>query len=216
MKQHLSPGLMILLFVCVLFFSSPLAMTQAAPPADIRTVALEGLGRFVDLEEEGNIVLGDGFQVFTVVPQRLLENRGETLGKMIIATDLWRFMVLEDGKTTGLLTVAKVNGNWQAVSFGAAGLAAEIQAIQNAWPGDRGFETRFIRIYQARSDFLQISKSGDPLGYAPLAAAKLSLSLQSFRLEPSALLHDSEILEPLKKLVKQTVSTGAKLENGNR
>lgn len=216
MKQHLSPGLVLLLFVSVLFVSGPAVNVLAAPSTDVRTAAIDGLGRFVSQEEGRNIVLGDGFQVHTVSPMALLNDQARTLGKMIIATDLWRFIVLENGKTIGLLTVANVDGSWQAVSFGAERLAAEIQAIKNAWPGEQGFEARFIRIYQARSDFMQIRKSGQDLGYAPLAAAKLSLSLHSFNIQPSTLMHDSEIMEPLKKLVKHTISTNYKVEKGNR
>jgi hypothetical protein len=216
MKQHSSKMLTFLLFVCALFFSGPLPAAPTAPPVDIEKAALKGLEGFVDLEKYQSFQLGEGFRVHTVHPKNLLEDSGLALQKMIVPLDMWRFIVLENSQPKGLLTMAKVEGQWQAVSFGAADLAAEIQTVKNAWPKEDGFGFRFVRIYQARSDFMEIRKAGESLGYAPLAAAKLSLSLQNFQLEPAVLLHDSEILEPLKRLVKQTVLTGYKLDKGNR
>lgn len=206
MKKHLNITLTLFVFMFIVSLSMPALNARVAPPPEVVKAAAEGLDVFVDMKEGKEVRLGLGFQVHTVDPRTLVEEPGLTLEGMLLPMDMWRFLVFENGVPTALLTVAREGGAWKAVSFGGAGLAAEIQTLQEAWPAESGFKFRFIRIYQARADFMQIDKGTDTLGYAPLAAAKVALSLQSLDLDATTLLHDSEILAPLRNLVKMNVS----------
>ena len=206
MKKRLSITLTLLVFMFVVSFSMPALNARVAPPPEVVKAAAAGLDVFTDMDSGNEVRLGLGFQVNTVDPRSLIEEPGLTLEAMIYPLEMWRFLVFENGTPTALLTVAREGEAWKAVSFGGAELAAEIQTLQNAWPADSGFDLRFVRIYQARADFMQVGKGTDTLGYAPLPAAKVALSLQSFNLDASTLLHESEIMGPLRDMVKEALS----------
>jgi hypothetical protein len=139
----------------------------------------------------------------TVNPRDLVKNRELTLQGLILPMDMWRFLVLANETPVGLLTVVKVDRQWKAVSFGGADLAKEIDAIGKNWSRH---SFRFIRVYQATSDFMEIMRGHDTLGFAPLKSARVSLGIDNFDSGPGMLLYNSEILEPLREMVSRTLS----------
>jgi len=214
MKAHLSRSLTLLLLV--FFLSAPCIFSQS-PPLEVKNAALSGLDEFIEPGMfDGNLVkLGNGFMIHTVNPLSLVENRDRTLSALVTPMDVWRFPVFKNDTPAGLLTVEKINGRWEAVSFGGADLSREIVSISEAWRETDGFQFRFIRLYQARSDFMEISSGTQVLGYAPLKSAKMALGLENATLTPNKLLFDSEILLPLKDLVTETL-TNQPLEENDR
>jgi hypothetical protein len=200
MKQHLSKVLMLVFF----FLLSPCLSAQAPSPGVVKA-AQQGLKDFCDgTSASGNMHLGLGFRVHTVSPHALVNNRELTLEALVLPMDMWRFLVLENEKPVGLLTVVKEDQQWKAVSFGGAGLAMEIDSIGKNWSG---YTFRFIRVYQATSDFMEIMSGHDTLGFAPLKSARISLGIDSFVTGPGTLVYNSEILEPLREMVSRTLST---------
>lgn len=198
MKQHLSKVLILSVFT--FFLLSPCLSAQA--PSPVVKAAQEGLMDFC--EGTGNVKLGMGFQVHTVNPLTLIEEKGSTLQALVFPKDMWRFFVLENGKLTGLLMVVKVDQEWKAVSFGGAELAMEVDTITKSW---KGHSFRFIRIYQATSDFMEIKSSQKTLGFAPLKSARISLGIDAFEANPKTLLYNSEIVGPLRDMVSKVIST---------
>jgi hypothetical protein len=209
MKQHLSKVLMLAFFALLL--SSPCLPAQAPSPAVVKA-AQQGLMDFcAGTSGTGTLQLGMGFQVHTVNPLTLVENTAAALEALAFPMDMWRFIVLENGKPIGLLTVAGVNREWQAVSFGGAELSVEIANIRETWPAKSGFTFRFIRVYQATSDFMEIISGHESLGFAPLKSARVSLGIDSFAADPGKLLYNSDIVGPLKDMVSKAISTRPEL-----
>jgi len=199
---------MLVLSVFVLFLLSPCLSAQAPSPGVVKA-AQQGLKDFCEgTSGPGNMNLGLGFQMHTVSPLALVKNTELTLQALVLPMDMWRFLVLENEKPIGLLTVVKVDQQWKAVSFGGADLAMEIETIGKNWSG---YTFRFIRVYQATSDFMEIMSGRDTLGFAPLKSARISLGIDSFEAGPGRLLYNSEILEPLRGMVLKTLSSQPEL-----
>jgi hypothetical protein len=115
--------------------------------------------------------VGYGFRVYEADPATLLA--GSSLDASLRATGTWRFNVTLDGRPIGLMTLAEDADGWQAVSFGGAGLAKEIDAVVDARAGQA---LRYVRVNAATSDFIAVGDGGKAR-YAPLRAARESLRL---------------------------------------
>jgi hypothetical protein len=184
----LAIGLFIAVFQGVV---SPAAGQTPSPPqvrdaaqAGLRTFlagspqALQGLG-FGQQADIDQAILGDAFQVYTVSPERLLQVGDlPDLQHLAVPTPLWQFVVRgSGGAPRAMLTVGLVNGEWTAVALGAAGLAEQLVAVIGAWPPSAGYQHRLIRIYQAKADLVEVTRSGAMLGLVPCVSARMALNL---------------------------------------
>lgn len=141
---------------------------DAKPPQNF-PIAVE---RYGDL---GKVSLGIGFEVNTIDPAVLAKaGRTADLGAMTRSADIWNFIILFNGRPVGLLELDKVQGRWQAVGAGSAKLAAEIVAVAPK-TGDGSF--RFVRIYQATSDLIEVRGNGQGSRYVPMRSAQRSLPI---------------------------------------
>lgn len=151
--------------------------------------------------------IAGGFEVHTIAPQDVLAGRSE-LRHMVQASGIWRFFVKVGGKPVGLVTVQRMEGRWQAVSFGGAGLAQELSELM-AEHADVGAERlRFIRLPQAQTDLLEVVSPIDlQARYAPLASARAALSSEvTAQAATPRLLDTYELLEPLRNAVKRNLN----------
>jgi len=190
-----------------------------------------GAGRAKALATEGTDDLArariaGGFEVHTIAPDDMLAGRGE-LRQMAKGSGVWRFFAKIDGKPVGLVTVQRMDGRWQAVSFGATGLAQELAPLMERHGKLGAANLRFIRIHQAQTDLLEVVSPTDQRArYAPLASARHALGNELPKVamgaaaatldgaEPAvatpasapALLDTYELLEPLRAAVKRGLS----------
>jgi hypothetical protein len=201
----------------VLFSPSP----KAAPPDEIATAAKEGLNKFLkeippqNLQHMGfqiekdneNTELGEGFQVYTIHPDKILKfEKGAWLLKdLLTPTNLWEFIVVEGGKAQAVLTVDLMGNKWIAVAIGASGLATQLKNFTDAWPNSSGYQYKFIRIYQALADFLEVSQGENIIGVIPLTSARAALALPQMDFNPLELLNFEDILMGLKPIVRENL-----------
>lgn len=153
----------------------------------------------LDITDVGDLkqaTVSHGFQVYTIDPKELL-TRGD-LPALARPTGEWRFIISLRGRPIGLATVQQVNGRFETVAYGGAVLAKDVDAAANAHGNDARSNLRFIRIYQARSDLLEVDRAK----FAPLHSARESLLLKK---AGSQLLDGTELLEPLRAAVKTNV-----------
>jgi hypothetical protein len=187
-------------FLVVFIGTGFLPAVQEGPPAEVTEAARQGLADFPGLT---GAQLGQGFRVYTVSPAELMEC--PVMESIIIPTNMWRFVVVSNSRPAALLTVALVDGQWRAVSIGGAGLAVEMTQVMATWPQKDGCSHRFVRIYQAQADFVEISKKGASAvtGYIPLKASRMVLELEG-PFDPSTVLSGSEIVPPLRDIVSKS------------
>lgn len=203
--NRLIPVMLSMMFV----FGLSIGLT-AEIPADVLKAAQEGLqvfktGQFemnwLSSEELAAAQLGYGFQVYTINPEILINDQELQLHKMVSPMDLYRFVIMADNKAVSLLTVGKENGVWTTTEFGAAELSREITGMLNAWPTRQGYSHRFIRIYEAKSDLLEISNGAEPMGFTAFESARIGLGLSDSQITPGVLFYNSELMEPLRESV---------------
>lgn len=201
MKRFTKPLLVFGVFLLFIGFSAACLLAETTPSLEVLAAAQKGL---VDFPGLNDVSLQQGFQVFTVSPTALMTC--SELGSVIIPTGQWRFLVFSGGQPMGLLTVAQIEGHWQAVSMGGAGLATEMSRVLKTWSPENGYNFRFVRIYQAMTDLVEITRVSDSLkpGYVPMTSARASLGIQG-EFAPEVILNDSQIITPLRDVVAKNI-----------
>lgn len=203
MKERLKRLLSFSVFV-FLVFSGFSGLIAEEPPMEVVQAAQRGIDDFAKAEVSDvsldNAVIGHGFRVYTVPPMALVNSSG--LRTIIVPMDVWRFVTVRDGNPVSLITVAKVEGVWRAVSIGGARLAAEVHQVMEQWPAQKGHNHRFVRIFQARADFFEVTTGDKLTGFVPLTASRLAFGLEG-TFDAGALLQESEVLTPLQGLIKE-------------
>ncbi|SUX55607.1 hypothetical protein [Chromobacterium vaccinii] len=199
-------------------FAQPLPASGVVQEQGIADAARQGLAGFVkqnlaeygvrlpdgfplsvaDGRELASLRLGRGFPVYSVNPQRLLAADADLSGLMA-PTGSWRFVALSGSRPVGLVTVEKLEGRWQAIAFGAAELAKNVEAAQAGHAG----QTRFLRVYQAQSDFLEVAQADGKPRFAALMSAREALSLE----KQPALLDGADLIEPLRAAVRANLAS---------
>ena len=153
-------------------------------------------------------VLGTPFQLYTITPTKLLDAGDDTpVSSLISPTGSWLFPIVLDGKSRAILTVEEMDGKWQAVTMGKAGLAEEMEKLNRQWPKANGYEPKLIAIYQAASYFFTIpeleSENFTPLTFDGTGYAGYR---QKTGPEYSSTTTLSSMLGPLKETVEDNIS----------
>lgn len=164
-----------------------------------------------DVQDLKDAKIGYGFPVYSLPPQDVMNGRGD-LRSMAKATGEWRFVITLHDNPIGLATLRQTNGRWGVTSYGGAVLAKDVDAAIAMHGNSTRSNLRFIRVYQAMSDFLEVVSPTDARArFAPLHAARQNLLLQQ-RSEKTGtqsanngLLDQSDILDPLRVSVKRNI-----------
>ena len=210
----------------VMFFAiilSSLTLAANDPPNDVVNAAESGIrdliksGVFHDLDllgfpgqhEIDDAALGEGFQIFTVGTAVLVGDTATSdLSTNAYPLELWQFLVMSRSEARCILTVGRVKGKWTAVSIGATGLAMRLSGAMKAWPRSLGYQYRFIRLYQASSDFLELSGTAAVIGFLPLASAREALNLKSRDFDVHDIRSSWDILNEIRPVVKANLQKG--------
>ncbi|RFP07957.1 MULTISPECIES: hypothetical protein [unclassified Duganella] len=159
-----------------------------------------------DVQDLKDARIAYGFPVYTIDPADLLTGRRE-LKAMARPTGIWRFVITLNDQPIGLATVEQVNGKWETVAYGATVMAKDLDAAMGAYANADRSNVRVLRIYQAQSDFLEVSSAQNGAArFAPLHSARQSLLLQR-KGTGDGLLDASELLEPLRIAVKKNLES---------
>ncbi|MBB3122077.1 hypothetical protein [Pseudoduganella violacea] len=156
-----------------------------------------------DVQDLKDARIGHGFQIYTVDPKELLAGRGD-IHSMARPTGIWRFLININERVVGLATLEQINGKWETVAYGGAVLAQDLETSAGIYGNADRSNIRFIRIYQAQSDLLEVNNKEGGSRFAPLYSARQSLLLQRSG-KDDGLLDGSELLGPLQAAVKKNM-----------
>ena len=159
-----------------------------------------------DLRALKDARIGYGFPVYTIDPDQLMHGRG-SMKSMARHAQQWRFVVLLGERPIGMATVEQHGGRYQTVAYGAAVLSKDLDALVAAHGNADRSNLRLLRIYQARSDLLEVETAGGTR-FAPLYSARASLPLQradAFGRPTAALADEAELLPALRAAVKRNL-----------
>ena len=213
---------MIALFLIVMLPS--VVAAEGIPSREVVIAAREGLTTFLyeikaqNLDRFGfysqadisGAQLGPAFQIFTIPPDKILsyDPSISDLSSMIVPTNQWQFLIISQGNPKSLLTVDFFKDEWTAVSIGASGLAMQLSKITEAWPASAGYRCRLIRVYQAKSDFLEMSLGERVIGIVPLLSARMALGSEKEDFDPLDLQDSRNIVINLKPVVEKSLQEG--------
>jgi len=187
------------------------------PPREVRDTAQAGLRAmlgaggggglqrlgFANADDAAGAGIGEGFRTYTVPPDRLLDGRETELRALAVPTTNWQLIVFNGGSPRAVITVDRVKGAWTAVSIGAAGLAAQSAALLDRWPAST-YRLRFIRVYQASADLMEIAEGGAVIGYVPFLSARVALGAPG-PFDAENLWSGEEVLARLRPVVRAAI-----------
>ena len=170
----------------------------------LKAIPIKDLGyyNFSDQKELDQATLENPFRIYTIVPERILNYSPEVSVEEIISpTFVWLFPVISKGETRTLLTVDFMDGEWRAVAIGRSGLARQWASIMELWPSSEGYEHTFVRIFQAKADFVIISRL-EETKMIPLESGCVSLGIAE-----AEVYNPSEIIFKLQKPVRDNIES---------
>ena len=176
-------------------------LLKAIPPSELAHF------NFSNPAEVSQAVLGEGFRVYTIPPDLILNYDGNSsVQEMIRPTSLWFFPVVANGQVRTTITVDMVKGEYKAVSVGGSGVATEWALAQGKWPSSRGYKRVFVRIYQATADFVIVSDATQTK-MAPMPAGRALLGAGE-----AALLDLPEVIPALQDAVRANIDAARLME----
>lgn len=204
-----------------IFASTPYpAVAVDTPPDAVKKAAAKGLSMFVKdpriqhltqiglntQQEIDNAELGEGFLMYGVSAKIFGDSATQDLAASVQPTNQWNFLVRSGGEAKALIRVDFADGEWRPISIGASTLAKEVSSFLAKWPDVDGYHFRFIRVYKATMDVVEVTRNGRLRGFVPLS----SLIMMPGRARGTFTegdLHDSgEILDRLRSAAKQAMS----------
>ncbi len=180
------------------------SMAQGLPadgrlPADFPIA----VGSYAELRQ---VTLGIGFEVNTIDPAALLYARRDAdLSRVTRGTGIWNFVVLSKGQPVALLEVGRQDGRWQVLGAGATRLARDVQAAAQGHARDGAF--RFVRVYQATADLMEVRGPDNRAQYVPLAKTVDTLPLKS---SGRVLSSSAELLPSLQGAVRANLAKSSR------
>ncbi|MDD5528712.1 MAG: hypothetical protein PHX21_01625 [bacterium] len=178
---------------------------KSIPPEDLKRYNFSTPG------ELDAVVLGNPLKIYTIVPEKIANYTPKTpVEKIISPTSVWLFPVISKGKTVTLLVVDSVKGQWKAVAIGNSGLAKQLNNIMKQQPLSEGYEYIFVRVFQAKADFVLLCRN-EKTTIIPLESARISLKLTKEKTYTP-----SEIIFKLQKIVRDNISAVPPINKGKK
>lgn len=180
------------------FAAHQLQVRRGGVPADF---PLE----ITDVQDLKDATISYGFPVYTIDPPDLMAGRGSMQG-MVKPIPQWRFVVSLRNRPIGMATVERNQGKFETVAYGAAVLAKDVDALMGYHGNADKSNLRFVRIFQARADLLEVVGQDGRARFAPLHSARESLLLQQRASKDGSraeeLMEEADLVQPLRGAVK--------------
>jgi len=161
---------------------------------------------FEDQADLDTAELGEGFQIFTIHTDKLLdESHIQNLDSLVSPTRTWNFLIIAGGKAKSNLNVAFTDGIWESVGIGSSGFSKEIAGFLARWPASAGYHFRYIEMSQVSSRFIELSQGEKVLGLFDLSALTKKPGEIIGSYDPSDLKSPEEVLSRLRLSVRRNI-----------
>ncbi len=209
--------------VTMLLVLSGLTASAAGPSPEVQQVAEEGLTHFLTVIPPAQLALmglqtsddiksarlGSPYEEVTILPAALASYQAaQPLTDVVTHLDTWLYPVMVGAEARAIVTVAIVQGRWQAGAFGQAPMAHGLQAGEARLPQmltvkglSTTYDRQLLRIFLAHADFLAVNVSGSDY-LLPLMANPNVLSLQA-----DTLLTPEQVLPQLNTIVQENLKS---------
>lgn len=188
------PGILLSLIMILLVFPA-VCFSDEGPSSEIVNVAEEGLAfikanfsieqlqrlGFKSQQEINEATLGEGFQMYTVYQNVLLDESNKDLHAMSVPLDRWRFPVKSSERCIVLVDIGLLNGKWTFCGIGEAGLVQKIDALTKTWPKTEGNNFRIILIQKTPENYIAITQAEQVIGFLPMRSADNDFTQQDLK-----------------------------------
>lgn len=125
------------------------------------------------------IILGNAFQVYTLLPDKIRNYRGGTgFLSLTVPTGTWFVPAFIEGKAVSIIEISCIKDQPKIIGVGAKLLAEALVSFQNSsMKLNLSKEQRFVRIYQSMSDFVATEQDIGEVVY-PLTFIEEYLTIQ--------------------------------------
>ncbi len=203
---------------CLLLGASVL-MAAPNPPAEVLQAAESGLPEFLvkiplpemegygfaGTDDLGAATLGAPYLLHQITPAALATYKaGEPVASMLSPTTLWYFPVLVAGQIKAVLVVDRLDGQWQAVSLGYAGLARELGLMGQRWKTMPDCNPVLVVVYQARQYLFTVPEK-DAVNLTPLTVAQAQ-SGKAAGADYAVLGNAADVITGLQAVVRDTLN----------
>jgi hypothetical protein len=218
MKKHYY-GLVVICFITA--FQMPYSSSASEVAEEVLAAVQEGIQIFVkglpkqklprfgflNQKDVDDATVGQGFQVFAVSPDNLLSTNetSDNLSSFSVPSNTWQFLITVKGKAVVLLTVDLLDKKWTPVSIGGSELAGQLSKLIETWPASSGYRYRLIRVYQAKSEFIELSTSEKIIGIVPLGSARIALGLMKKNFDPADIQDSADMARKIKAVVRKNL-----------
>jgi len=154
------------IFLLFFLLARSIVFSQEAIPKEISKAANSGYHEYLEKIPQGRESLygfknrdefslakiGKPYQIFLLTKEfytiPIINN-----DNYIVASDEWRVAVTVNNEYRAMVTVAKMNGIWEVVGIGAAGLASDLGVFEKQHPSQVQYG-RILRVLQLDCEFL--------------------------------------------------------------
>lgn len=207
-----------MLVVAALFFAPYAVAAADAPSPDVVKAVREGMKSFsvsddadlpraygfVSKSEAKNATLAEGFEIFTIPVEKILEpSLAPDLDPLVTSIDTWMFLIRSGGKAKTLVTVSLRKGKWEPVEWGPAEFAKELDdEFLAAWPPSR-YTYRYVKIPPLGITFFQVYSKDKYLGIVAGPALAALTGGKYLEYNPRKLIGSQDTLAALRREAKR-------------
>ncbi|MDA1009108.1 MAG: hypothetical protein O3C42_00980 [Bacteroidetes bacterium] len=120
-------------------------------------VGQENMFGFNNREEFSQAEIGDPYEIYTLNTEFFDAKNIISNKTYIVSTENWRVPIIVNNKYRVLLTISKVNNEWNVVEIGAKGLAEELDMFNKNHHTIN--ELKILRVFQLKGDFIVTSEN---------------------------------------------------------
>lgn len=114
---------------------------------------------FTDENELDEVILGDPYPVFQIIPSALKNyQKSQRVSNLISNEQWWEFPLLVNGEARGLLTVVQLDGEWKIIKYGQLSTSQKLLNVQKQFV-NRETTITLLKLFTISGTFALLNQS---------------------------------------------------------